>query len=137
MVEEESLVEAALRVLNTEDPVQKARLGDQVATQWLQGFIPQPYHPSDQDLPVPDRPARLTNVSHFIHIFLNPMAYQVFDKMIQRVCLCLFQVKLVVPGLMPKLGKAGSLQSRQAIVHSLVHIESWAIDLSWVLANNY
>ncbi|KAJ0807710.1 hypothetical protein HanLR1_Chr00c1122g0791011 [Helianthus annuus] len=34
---------------------------------------------------------------------------------------------------MPKLGKAGSLQSRQAIVHSLVHSESWAIDLSWVL----
>lgn len=67
MVEEESLVEAALRVLNTEDPVQKARLGDQVATQWLQGFIPQPYHPSDQDLPVPDRPARLTNVSLHSH----------------------------------------------------------------------
>lgn len=37
------------------------------------------------------------------------------------------------PSLMPKLGKAGSLQSRQAIVHSLVHTESWAIDLSWVL----
>lgn len=36
------------------------------------------------------------------------------------------------PSLMPKLGKAGSLQSRQAIVHSLVHTESWAIDLSWV-----
>ncbi|KAL7108053.1 hypothetical protein ACP275_06G091100 [Erythranthe tilingii] len=32
---------------------------------------------------------------------------------------------------MPKLGKAGSLQSRRAIVHSLVHTESWAIDLSW------
>lgn len=43
------------------------------------------------------------------------------------------QVKLVSPSLMPKLGKAGSLQSRQAIVHSLVHTESWAIDLSWVL----
>lgn len=44
------------------------------------------------------------------------------------------QVKLVAPSLMPKLGKGGSLQSRQAIVHSLVHIESWAIDLSWVLS---
>lgn len=100
MGEEESLVEAALRVLNTEDPVEKARLGDQVATKWLQGLIPKPYHPS-RDFPVPDRPARLTNV------------------------------KLVAPSLIPKLGKAGSLQSRQAIVHSLVHIESWAIDLSW------
>ncbi|XP_060185593.1 uncharacterized protein LOC132615054 isoform X1 [Lycium barbarum] len=100
MSTEETLVEAALRILNTADPVEKARIGDQVANKWLQGLISQPYNPS-QDLPVPDRPARLTNV------------------------------KLVSPSLMPKLGKAGSLQSRQAIVHSLVHTESWAIDLSW------
>lgn len=46
------------------------------------------------------------------------------------------QIKLVAPGLMPKLGKAGSLQSRQAILHSLVHTESWAIDLSWVINLN-
>ncbi|KAE8038727.1 hypothetical protein FH972_011205 [Carpinus fangiana] len=96
----ETLVEAAVRVLNTADPFEKARLGDSVASQWLQGTITQPYDPS-LDLPVPDRPARLSNV------------------------------KLVSPSLMPKLGKAGSLKSRQAIVHSLVHIESWAIDLSW------
>ncbi|XP_050282062.1 uncharacterized protein LOC126722940 [Quercus robur] len=97
---EETLVEAALRVLKTGDPYEKARLGDSVASQWLQGTITQPYD-SSLDLPVPDRPARLANV------------------------------KLVSPSLMPKLGKAGSLQSRQAIVHSLVHTESWAIDLSW------
>lgn len=95
-----TLVEAALRVLNTPDPFAKARLGDSVACRWLDGTITQPYNPS-LDLPVPDRPARLTNV------------------------------KLVSPSLMPKLGKAGSLQSRQAIVHSLAHTESWAIDLSW------
>lgn len=96
----ETLVEAALRVLNTADPVEKARLGDSIATQWLQGTISQPYNDSI-DLPVPDRPARLTNV------------------------------KLVSSSLMPKLGKGGSLRSRQAIIHSLVHTESWAIDLSW------
>ncbi|XP_076942387.1 uncharacterized protein LOC143612242 [Bidens hawaiensis] len=98
---ETTLVEAALRVLNTPDPVDKAKLGDQIANHWLQGLITNPYNPSQPDLIVPDRPARLTNV------------------------------KLVSPSLMPKLGKAGSLQSRQAIVHSLVHTESWAIDLSW------
>ncbi|KAJ0101188.1 hypothetical protein Patl1_05968 [Pistacia atlantica] len=98
--ESDTLVEAALRVLNTEDPFEKAGLGDSVASKWLDGTITLPYNPS-LDLPVPDRPARLTNV------------------------------KLVSPSLMPKLGKAGSLQSRQAIVHSLVHTESWAIDLSW------
>lgn len=38
---------------------------------------------------------------------------------------------MVAPGKVPSLGKAGSLASRQAILHSLVHIESWAVDLSW------
>lgn len=57
----ETLVEAALRVLNTADPFEKARLGDLIATQWLQGAISQAYLPS-MDLSVPDRPARLTNV---------------------------------------------------------------------------
>lgn len=99
--EEETLVEAALRVLSTADPFEKARLGDEVANRWLQGQISRSYDPSI-DLSVPDRPARLSSV------------------------------KLVSSSLMPKLGKAGSLQSRQALVHSLVHTESWAIDLSWV-----
>ena len=38
---------------------------------------------------------------------------------------------MVAPGKVPGLGKGGSLASRQAILHSLVHIESWAVDLSW------
>ncbi|KAK4431080.1 hypothetical protein Salat_0870000 [Sesamum alatum] len=99
-VAEETLVEAALRVLNTADPFEKARLGDEVAKRWQQGHITRAYDAS-VDIPVPDRPARLGNV------------------------------KLVSPSEMPKLGKAGSLQSRQALVHSLAHTESWAIDLSW------
>jgi uncharacterized ferritin-like protein (DUF455 family) len=32
---------------------------------------------------------------------------------------------------MPKLGRGGTLASRQALLHSLVHIENWAVDLSW------
>lgn len=96
----ETLIESAIRILNTSDPHEKARLGDSIAVKWLQGAIAEPYDPT-VDLSVPDRPARLP-------------------------------VKLVSPSLMPKLGRAGSLQSRQAIVHSLAHTESWAIDLSWV-----
>ncbi|XP_031500875.1 uncharacterized protein LOC116264671 [Nymphaea colorata] len=95
-----TLVEAALRILNAEDPWVKASLGEATAKQWFDGLISRPYDPS-VNLPVPERPARLSNV------------------------------KLVAPSLMPKLGKAGSLQSRQAILHSLAHTESWAIDLSW------
>ena len=41
------------------------------------------------------------------------------------------QVKVVAPGLTPKRGKGGSLASRQALLHSLCHIENWAVDLSW------
>ncbi|KAK9797739.1 hypothetical protein WJX73_003807 [Symbiochloris irregularis] len=40
-------------------------------------------------------------------------------------------VKMVSPRDMPRLGKAGNLSSRQALVHSLVHTESWAVDLAW------
>lgn len=60
----ETLVEAALRVLNTADPFEKARLGDEVANQWLHDVITQAYDPSSsQDLIVPDRPARPGTVS--------------------------------------------------------------------------
>lgn len=38
---------------------------------------------------------------------------------------------LVEPSKAPRLGKGGSPESRIAILHSLAHIESWAIDLSW------
>ncbi|CAL5219313.1 g1122 [Coccomyxa viridis] len=40
-------------------------------------------------------------------------------------------VQLVEPRKMKSLGKGNTLQSRQRLVHSLVHIESWAVDLSW------
>lgn len=65
MSREETLVEAAVRVLNTADPFEKAHIGDEVANKWLQGLISQPYDPS-QDLSVPHRPARLTNVIIFV-----------------------------------------------------------------------
>lgn len=56
----ETLVGAALGVLNTADPVDKARLGDEVVTKWQQGLIATPYDPS-LEFSVPDRPSRLTN----------------------------------------------------------------------------
>jgi len=40
-------------------------------------------------------------------------------------------VQVVSPRDVPKRGKAGSLASRIALLHSLVHIENVAIDLSW------
>ena len=32
---------------------------------------------------------------------------------------------------LPRRGKGGTLASRQAILHGLAHIESWAVDLAW------
>lgn len=60
-VAEETLVEAALRVLNTADPFEKARLGDEIANKWLKGDIELAYDAS-KDIEVPDRPSRLSNV---------------------------------------------------------------------------
>lgn len=60
----ETLVEAAVRVLNTADPFEKARIGEDIANKWLQGLITQAYDPSpSQEQIVPYRPARLSTVS--------------------------------------------------------------------------
>jgi hypothetical protein len=96
-----TLVDWALEILGTADPDEKARLGDLAATEWLRGAIPLPYDPSRPARPPPDRPARSA------------------------------AVRLLPPSRAPKLGKGGSAQSRLALLHSLAHTESWAVDLSW------
>ncbi|CAL4922784.1 unnamed protein product [Urochloa decumbens] len=96
-----TLVDWALQILSTADPDEKARLGDLAASLWLRGEIPLPYDPSRPAPPPPDRPARSAGV------------------------------RLLPPSRMPKLGKGGSAQSRVAMLHSLAHTESWAVDLSW------
>ncbi|CAN6312666.1 unnamed protein product [Urochloa humidicola] len=96
-----TLVDWALQILSTADPDEKARLGDLAASLWLRGEIPLPYDPSQPAPPPPDRPARSAGV------------------------------RLLPPSRMPKLGKGGSAQSRVAMLHSLAHTESWAVDLSW------
>lgn len=96
-----TLVDWALEILDTADPDEKARLGDLAATEWLRGAIPLPYDPSRPARPPPDRPARSA------------------------------AVRLLPPSRAPKLGKGGSAQSRLALLHSLAHTESWAVDLSW------
>ena len=81
--ETETLVEAALRVLNTADLKEKARLGDEVATQWLlHQQKQQPYHPS-QDFTVPDRPSRPSNV-----ISSSP-SFQIAARLMLEKCLIL------------------------------------------------
>ena len=42
-------------------------------------------------------------------------------------------LQVVAPGFAPKRGRGGTLESRCAMLHSLVHTESWAVDLSWDL----
>lgn len=51
-------------------------------------------------------------------------------KRYQPLCGSL-QVKLVGANNVAKRGRGGSLRSRQAILHALVHIESSAVDLAW------
>ncbi|WIA44075.1 hypothetical protein OEZ86_010433 [Tetradesmus obliquus] len=98
----DTLVGAALKVLRVGDPWQKAEFTHRAVVLWRSGDISQVSAGPAESAAAPDRPHRLD------------------DK-----------VKLVAPRDMPKLGKGGTLASRQALLHSLVHIESWAVDLSW------
>ena len=96
-----TLEEAAFRVLNTPSAHDKALMTEEIHSMWRTGVMTVTH---DLDAPAPrqlERPAR--------------------DA----------RVKLVEPSCAPRLGKGGSPESRVAILHSLAHIESWAIDLSW------
>ncbi|GIL47801.1 hypothetical protein Vafri_3912 [Volvox africanus] len=99
---DDSLVECALKVLKCPDPWKKAEYTYATASLWRQGAIKRVRPTPWQHLWVPDRPARSD------------------DKV--RVC---------TPGEAPRRGKGGTLASRQALLHSAVHIENWAVDLSW------
>ena len=74
---------------------------DEIHALWVKGAIAREYDPDVPSADPPSRPAR--------------------DD----------RVVLVPPARAPRLGKGGSPESRVAILHSLAHIESWAIDLSW------
>lgn len=88
-------------MLETPSPHDKAAMTDEIHALWAKGAIVVTYDPDAPHVPPPSRPAR--------------------DG----------RVNLVEPGKAPRLGKGGSPESRVAILHSLAHIESWAIDLSW------
>ena len=97
-----TLLEAAVQILLTADPHVKAAMTSRVAADWRSGRLATAYHEEGDDPSPPDKPAR--------------------DG----------RVKTVPSGKTARIGKGGTLASRQAIIHSLTHIESWAVDLSWV-----
>ena len=94
-------IASALKVLETGCPWEKARLTEETFAQISEYKDEEgeefARQPVLADVSVPDKPAR-SNL-----------------------------VEIVAAGKMKSLGKAGSLSSRQRIVHSLAHIESWAI----------
>jgi uncharacterized ferritin-like protein (DUF455 family) len=94
-------LEAAVQILLTPDPFEKAAMTSQVAADWRSGELATAYQVDGDDPCPPDKPARDGRVK-------------------------------IVPSGKTKRGKGGTLASRQAIIHSLTHIESWAVDLSWV-----
>jgi uncharacterized ferritin-like protein (DUF455 family) len=99
----EPVVRAALRVLNAPTADLKARIGAEAARLWREGKLELPDEKNASlDPPAPSRPAREDGA-----------------------------VTIVAPQKVRRLKNGGTLQSRLAILHSLCHIESWAIDLSW------
>ncbi|EFJ42866.1 hypothetical protein VOLCADRAFT_107055 [Volvox carteri f. nagariensis] len=99
---EDSLVECALKVLECPNPWRKAEYTSAIVKMWREGVIKLIRPAEWQHLRAPDRPARSDDTV--------------------RVC---------APGETPRRGKGGTLASRQALLHSAVHIENWAVDLSW------
>jgi len=103
------VVDLAHRVLRTGDPWQKAKLTQNLfadregseAEALPEASNSKVSSTSATDMVAPDMPARMEG-------------------------LC-----IVPSSKMQKLGKGGSVTSRQLILHSLSHIECWAIDLSW------
>ena len=125
----------ARRVLNTPNPSDKAALTDEIAALWASGAIAEAYRP-DEVHPDPRKPARCDPIpSPRTPRRVSPR----FPRASPEVPTLTLQpprrrddrVTLVEPSKAPRLGKGGSPESRIAILHSLAHIESWAIDLSW------
>lgn len=95
----ETVIDAAICVLQNADPWHKAALTEHFVQQYADNKL---RLPSDSD-PVshpPETPARAA-----LHV--------------------------VDPKHLKSRGKGGSAASRIAILHSLCHIESWAVDLAW------
>ncbi|KAL4858499.1 hypothetical protein ACK3TF_001468 [Chlorella vulgaris] len=97
----DDIVQAAIKVLLTGTASGKADRTEAIVRLWEAGSITLPV--AGRSYTVPDRPARDGDVA----------------------------VKLVGTNNVPKRGRGGSLRSRQAILHALVHIESSAVDLAW------
>ena len=126
----------ARRVLNTPNPSDKAALTDEIAALWASGTIAEAYRPDEVHPDPPAKPARCDPIP-------SPRTPRRVSPRIPRATpevptLTLppprrrdDRVTLVEPSKAPRLGKGGSPESRIAILHSLAHLESWAIDLSW------
>ena len=94
----------AVEILKESDPDKKAELSLLCLDLWEQGNMKTPSLDDDMSNGIekpPDVPGRSQHV------------------------------RLVAPSQLPKRGRGGTLASRQALLHSLVHIESCAIDLAW------
>lgn len=88
-----SLVEGALLVLSEPDPWRKAELTERVARAWRDGSLHEVWHDAGSPPPLPpDKPARDTSLS------------------------------LLEPHMTPRLGKGGTLASRQARTHHILRV---------------
>jgi uncharacterized ferritin-like protein (DUF455 family) len=95
------VITVALKVLQEADPLRKALYTNEAGRLWRANELG--WQPSEAPaVRAPSRPARDDSL-----------------------------VRILPPNQMPGRGKAGSLISRQMLVHSMCHIESWAVDLSW------
>lgn len=155
--EGDDIIEAALKVLHTADPHLKARRTDAIVQMWQDGRIGMPA-PGARHPPPPPRPARESSkVRGLWGLRVGAGLHAAGGVRVLRVHRCrpwlhsqhtrlsaacrahanvaphhqTNQVKLVAARECPRRGRGGTLASRQALLHSLVHIENAAVDLAW------
>jgi uncharacterized ferritin-like protein (DUF455 family) len=111
-----SLVAFALAVLNTPAAAEKVALTRRALEAWRSGTLP--VRTAAGDGKPPEMPARDDRV-----LICSPADAPKRGKG--------GAPPVALRWLLPETPLAGSVASRLALLHSLAHIESWAIDLSW------
>ncbi|PRP76983.1 hypothetical protein PROFUN_14717 [Planoprotostelium fungivorum] len=104
-----TLVEWAVLVLNTSDPIQKVATSREAGKLWNEGKI-----------------------DHVTGSIVNGcQARTLRNHLLCSSCLMIITLNVVPIGKEGKRGKGGTEASRIALLHSLANIEQWAIDLAW------
>ncbi|KAF8982134.1 hypothetical protein BGZ46_001741, partial [Entomortierella lignicola] len=119
----DSLLERCVHIMHTIDPIEKADLTLLLGQQWKEAI--QARHVSDNNKNDGNNSNNVLNCENeaFASKVMDIGRASPPDKPLRPD-----NLEFVRPGFGVKVGKAGSLSSRIAILHALANVEQWAID---------